>query len=210
MAQFTVILPAGSVLLKNEETGQTLTLSAQDGPLVLGTVQMTMTLQPAPAVEQTAPVAPAETAPAAPVAAAAPSVLPDVGFAPVPPATVAQVVPDAAPIKPAPSVNPNEVMPGAEPMRDDWVPAQAPAGREFVRCLDAPLVALTREDFDKTLEAMALRRNNLESEIEFLEEIEGDENDIRELTFAIDDLDDLFAAVILRKAEFEDSLNPKD
>lgn len=36
MSCFTVILPEGTVILKNEETGQILRLSAESGPLVLG------------------------------------------------------------------------------------------------------------------------------------------------------------------------------
>ena len=46
MSRFTVILPEGTVILKNEETGQTLRLSADSGPLVLGEIEMTMTLGP--------------------------------------------------------------------------------------------------------------------------------------------------------------------
>ena len=42
MSRFSVILPEGSVLLKNEETSQVLRLSAEEGPLCLGTVEMSM------------------------------------------------------------------------------------------------------------------------------------------------------------------------
>ena len=38
MSRFTVILPEGTVILKNEETGQILRLSAESGPLVLGEI----------------------------------------------------------------------------------------------------------------------------------------------------------------------------
>ena len=49
MSRFTVILPEGTVILKNEETGQILRLSAESGPLVLGEIEMSMT--PGPALE---------------------------------------------------------------------------------------------------------------------------------------------------------------
>ena len=48
MSRFSVILPEGSVLLKNEETSQVLRLSAEEGPLCLGTVEMSMLLNPMP------------------------------------------------------------------------------------------------------------------------------------------------------------------
>ena len=48
MSRFTVILPEGTVILKNEETGQILKLSAESGPLVLGEIEMSMTLGPRP------------------------------------------------------------------------------------------------------------------------------------------------------------------
>ena len=58
MSRFTVILPEGTVILKNEETGQILRLSAESGPLVLGEIEMSMTLGPRPlevAVRRTLP-----------------------------------------------------------------------------------------------------------------------------------------------------------
>ena len=75
-----------------------------------------------------------------------------------------------------------------------------------IRVLDAPLDALTAEDFERTLEAMALRRNNIEGEIEFLEEIEADEADINELTADLATIDQDIADVIARKEAFEDLL----
>ena len=52
MSRFTVILPEGTVILKNEETGQILRLSAESGPLVLGEIEMSMTLGPSPNFER--------------------------------------------------------------------------------------------------------------------------------------------------------------
>ena len=54
MARFTVILPEGTVLLKNEATGETLRLSADSGPLVLGEIEMTMTWAPKPLASESA------------------------------------------------------------------------------------------------------------------------------------------------------------
>ena len=72
-----------------------------------------------------------------------------------------------------------------------------------MRVLDAPLDALTAEDFDVTLEALALRRNNIEGEIEYLEEIEAEPSDIEELEDDIRKLDEDFSRVVQRKAEFD-------
>ena len=66
MSRFTVILPEGTVILKNEETGQILRLSAESGPLVLGEIEMSMTLGPRPLEVAGAAPAPAVAAAQAP------------------------------------------------------------------------------------------------------------------------------------------------
>lgn len=66
MSRFTVILPEGTVILKNEETGQILRLSAESGPLVLGEIEMSMTLGPRPLEVAGAAHAPAVAAAQAP------------------------------------------------------------------------------------------------------------------------------------------------
>ena len=71
-----------------------------------------------------------------------------------------------------------------------------------------PLEALTASDFEQILDAMALRRNNIEGEIEFMEEIEADEEDIRDLERDIEQLDRDLADVVARKEEF-DALSKK-
>ena len=71
MARFTGILPEGSVLLKNASTGETLRLSAEGGPLVLGEIEMTMTLEPAPFKSAETASAPIGASPAAPAKTAA-------------------------------------------------------------------------------------------------------------------------------------------
>lgn len=75
--------------------------------------------------------------------------------------------------------------------------------RAYIPVLDAPFEALTTEDFERALETMALKRNNIEGEMEYLEEIEADREEIDELADALDDLDEIFAEVILRKEAFE-------
>lgn len=78
-----------------------------------------------------------------------------------------------------------------------------PSQRAYIPVLDAPFEALTTEDFERALETMALKRNNIEGEMEYLEEIEADREEIDELADALDDLDEIFAEVILRKEAFE-------
>lgn len=75
--------------------------------------------------------------------------------------------------------------------------------RAYIPVLDAPFEALTTEDFERALETMALKRNNIEGEMEYLEEIEADREEIDELADALDELDEIFAEVILRKEAFE-------
>ena len=103
-----------------------------------------------------------------------------------------------------PGFGPNEGEPFLSP-EDPMDPEALPTVRG-IRVLDAPLDALTAEDFERTLEAMALRRNNIEGEIEFLEEIEADEADINELTADLTTIDQDIADVIARKEAFEDLL----
>lgn len=78
-----------------------------------------------------------------------------------------------------------------------------PSQRAYIPVLDAPFEALTTEDFERALETMALKRNNIEGEMEYLEEIEADREEIDELADALDELDEIFAEVILRKEAFE-------
>lgn len=231
MSRFTVILPEGTVILKNEETGQILRLSAESGPLVLGEIEMSMTLGPRPlevAGAAHAPAVAAAQAPACelPARPADPLAdLPDEAFVPRP------ETPGTAPLPhPIPGtegvnlINPYEAL-GKKALRslpsgfgpntgepfmspeEDWAPGTAPVLRG-IRVLDAPLEALTASDFEQILDAMALRRNNIEGEIEFMEEIEADEEDIRDLERDIEQLDRDLADVVARKEEF-DALSKK-
>ena len=105
-----------------------------------------------------------------------------------------------------PGFGPNTGEPFMSP-EEDWAPGTAPVLRG-IRVLDAPLEALTASDFEQILDAMALRRNNIEGEIEFMEEIEADEEDIRDLERDIEQLDRDLADVVARKEEF-DALSKK-
>lgn len=337
MAKFRVILPTGSVELENCETGERLTLSASGGPLILGTVEMTLVLSPTPenkpanpparvpscsakearvSVDAVSGAAPAVDPVVAPVAApvvamassavspaAAPveptlrSVPTAYAFEPEPepetqsgsdsgaafeepekehPGRFNEAVDDGRPpfdilsIEPAPGEmppvfadaemnsrlsslvglatgGPAAGAPASEDVEDEedpiegmirtpapgWatqghgapdplasVPVFDPApdvpsvvhpshaagvapAREPMRVLDAPLEALTDEDFEKTLESLANRRNNMEGEIEYLEEIEADPGTVEEIVREIDELDDLIGLVIKRKEAFE-------
>lgn len=214
MSRFTVILPEGTVILQNEETGQTLRLSAEAGPLVLGEVEMTMTWGPRPGAAAETRTAPTES-PDDPLAA-----LPEEAFTPRPEqpgtAPLTQPIPGTEGVtfehpyaklrqeavrSLPPGFGPNTGEPFMSP-EEDWAPGTQPALRGL-RVLDAPLEALTASDFEQTLDAMAMRRNNLEGEIEFLEEIEADEEDIRDLEKDIEQLDRDLADVVARKEAFE-------
>lgn len=321
MAKFRVILPTGSVELENCETGERLTLSASGGPLILGTVEMTLVLSPTSegrpenpparvpscgaeeasasvyAVSAAAPVvasvsraaAPSAVSPArAPVGPILRSVPTAHAFEPLddsgvsfdepdqePPGHFSKAVDDGRPpfeilsIEPAPGEMPpvfadaemnsrlsslvGLATGGAEALKPapeyegeedpiegmirtpapGWatpgqgapdplgsVPVFDPApdvpslvhpshaagaapARAPMRVLDAPLEALTDEDFEKTLESLANRRNNMEGEIEYLEEIEADPATVEEIVREIDELDDLIGLVIKRKEAFE-------
>ena len=216
MARFTVILPEGSVLLKNASTGETLRLSAEGGPLVLGEIEMTMTLEPAPFKSAETASAPIGASPAAPAKTAAEENYLEAQLhrafggaeslrrVSAPEGLVFDRAYDklAAAASLPPGFGPNEGEPFMSPAEPISPEAERPE-REFVRVLDAPLDALTAADFEETLDAMALRRNNIEGEIEYLEEIEADQTDIEELQAELDGIDARMAEVLQRQGEFE-------
>lgn len=213
MARFTVILPEGTVLLKNEATGETLRLSADSGPLVLGEIDMTMTWSPKPlSVGPTTPDVASEPIQAKSDSSAlldsafelkpeAPGIAPLTKPVPSPEGLQFSNPYDTIRAALPPGFGPNEGEPFMSPA-DPMDPEAIPSVRG-IRVLDAPLEALTAEDFERTIEALALRRNNIEGEIEFLEEIEGDETDINELTADLTTIDQDIAHVIARKEDFE-------
>jgi hypothetical protein len=268
MARFTVILPSGSVLLRNEETGETLRLSAESGPLRLGTLEMSIELSPAPdsaarqnvresapeeagaapeaphpaavsempaaagetpaAAEETPAEAEAEPA-AAEAAPAQDASAPESGEASDPDAPLEPKKGDDEPLtrppegpeglrfaklydEPVPPRMPDVLPPGFGPNEgepflspsESLMPGDAPqGGREPIRVLDAPLEALTADDFDRTLESLSAKRNEIEGEIQYLEEIEAEQGEIDELTEEIRKLDEDFSRVLERRQIFE-------
>lgn len=175
MARFTVILPEGSVLLKNTETGEMLTLSAKSGPLTLGELEMTLTLAPAPLESER-----------------------EASVEKAPPTSTEEWI---RPLPPG--FGPNTELPFLSP-KEELSVNEHRANRPFIRVLDAPMDALVLEDFERTIETLAQQRNNMEGEIEFLEEIEADPQDIDDLRVAMDRLDADIEAVVKRKLVFEE------
>lgn len=225
MARFTVILPSGSVLLRSEETGETLRLSAESGPLRLGTLEMSIELSPAPAGAAAAEAR--ETPPAAesaPAEGGAPRESAEDADAPLSPKKGGdepltrppegpeglrfaklydEPVPPRMPDVLPPGFGPNEGEPFLSPS-EPLMPEDRPqGGREPVRVLDAPLEALTADDFDRTLESLSAKRSEIESEIQYLEEIEAEQGEIDELTEEIRKLDEDFSRVLERRKLFE-------
>lgn len=216
MPRFDLILPEGRLILRNPETGEMLSLSAENGPVTLGSVELAFgpaagsgasaaqafggALREAPTAE-TAPASSAESGAspdAAPLPASSDSDMPLAldpleferrlaereGFVPagpeaVDPAALERSAPDAAESA------------GTAPKKEE---DELPKGRVF----EAPFDALTAEDFERTLEAISHDRDNLSRELEFLDEIEGDPQDIADLRKADQALERAYALAVKR------------
>lgn len=231
MPRFELVLPEGRVLLRNPETGETLTLSADSGPLVLGTVEMRFECAPRGlSVSMASP----ETGSSASTAASAVSTLAAAAPVEFSPAEFAESAEPAESVSPAdslhaaalsaspslptlpslpPGFGPETGLPFLSPELPLAFPVGASGGPEgsgesegsnglsakpHVRVLEAPLEALTESDFTTSLERFAASRNNLEEEIDFLTDIEGDPDDINELREALDALDERIRATAER------------
>ena len=214
MPQFEVILPEGTVILKNVETGETLRLSAEAGPLSLGRVTLGFDFAPAPAAgypdcasdqgsgsgfsekPSTTSVTLSED-----LGAQSATQNPSNGCAmdskklPTSAADSIALVPSSTSALFPPTGNPhralheNPFLSPDEPMTS----TAAGQGRRFIRALEAPFDALTESDFEATLSSLAADSVNLEGEIEFLRDIDGDPDDIAELEAAHDAIKDAFA-----------------
>ena len=133
MPRFAAVLPEGRLLLKNLETGETLTIRAEDGPVSIGTLTWTWGDESSPAPAG----APEEKRSATVVADAGPR-----------------------PMKPeeydALEWNPNDpaLLTAEAEMRAILASAQEMRGRDVMpaarRVLSAPLSALTEKDFEET------------------------------------------------------------
>ena len=186
MPTYDVILPEGHVILRDRATGAELTLSAADGPLSLGKVELSFALElkRAQSVEKALW---GEAKVATPASAAVPD-------------EVAEAL--ARFRMPAPGSGPEAELPFLSPAENLTPPLQGkPEGAEApppVRALEAPLEALTEAEFEKTLESLVLARDEAAREAEFLEEIEADPADVAELRARKNALGERFARVSKR------------
>lgn len=214
MPRFDLILPEGRLLLRNPETGETLAISAESGPVRLGSVELafSLSLSLSLAGAAAAPLKSADDAEASPASSPATAVqqaaqergesraTPDPNdaleaFALDPLAFERRLA-----AREGYSLEPVEaVAPAAGAVSPSSAGADRPRGRVF----EAPFDALTAEDFERTLEAISSDRDNLSREIEFLEEIEGDPQDIADLQDADRSLERAYALAVKRFDEWK-------
>lgn len=198
MARYQIIVPEGEVLLKDAATGRTLRLSATDGPLVIGTAELSLLpgWEEVPAAPGDAGRKPGQEAAdviAEKAATTRPSGTP-VGMPDEVEAALARL---------------SRLPPGfgeeaGEPFLSDASPVTLAAGGGELpaeRTLEAPLEALTQADFEATLASLGSSRDNVEHELGFLREIESEPEDIEELERLDEALEARYGAVSRR---FED------
>ncbi|WP_417202381.1 hypothetical protein [Sutterella wadsworthensis] len=191
MPQYDLIVPSGEAVLVDRATGVRLRLSAESGPLRLGSVTLDFAVEPkglnAPSGR------PGEVPGAQTASLSVPTVSQDCGQTAPDPALVAFERMQRLP--PGFGANPAEAF-GEGPMPTS-------AGHSPVRVLDAPLEGLTREEFEETLAALVRRRDDVERETEFLQEIEADPLDIDDLKTELSKIDQQFSAVSKRFSDWE-------
>lgn len=191
MPQYDLIVPSGEAVLVDRATGVRLRLSAESGPLRLGSVTLDFAVEPkglnAPSGR------PGEVPGAQAASLSVPTVSQDCGQTAPDPALVAFERMQRLP--PGFGANPAEAF-GEGPMPTS-------AGHSPVRVLDAPLEGLTREEFEETLAALVRRRDDVERETEFLREIEADPLDIDDLKTELSKIDQQFSAVSKRFSDWE-------
>lgn len=191
MPQYDLIVPSSEAVLVDRATGVRLRLSAESGPLRLGSVTLDFAVEPkglnAPSGR------PGEVPGAQAASLSVPTVSQDCGQTAPDPALVAFERMQRLP--PGFGANPAEAF-GEGPMPTS-------AGHSPVRVLDAPLEGLTREEFEETLAALVRRRDDVERETEFLQEIEADPLDIDDLKTELSKIDQQFSAVSKRFSDWE-------
>ena len=191
MPQYDLIVPSGEAVLVDRATGVRLRLSAESGPLRLGSVTLDFAVEPkglnAPSGR------PGEVPGAQAASLSVPTVSQDCGQTAPDPALVAFERMQRLP--PGFGANPAEAF-GEGPMPTS-------AGHSPVRVLDAPLEGLTREEFEETLAALVRRRDDVERETEYLQEIEADPLDIDDLKTELSKIDQQFSAVSKRFSDWE-------
>ena len=191
MPQYDLIVPSGEAVLVDRATGVRLRLSAESGPLRLGSVTLDFAVEPKglnASSGQPGEAAGAQTAPLS-----VPTVSQDYGLTASDPTLAAFERMQRLP--PGFGANP------AEAFGEGPIPT--PASHSPVRVLDAPLEGLTREEFEETLAALVRRRDDVERETEFLREIEADPLDIDDLKTELSKIDQQFSAVSKRFSDWE-------
>ena len=147
MPRFAAVLPEGRLLLKNLETGETLTIRAEDGPVSIGTLTWTWGEESSPA--------------GAPEGKRSETVVEDAGPRPMKPEEY-----DAL------EWNPNDpaLLTAEAEMRAILASAQEMRGRDVMpaakRVLSAPLSALTEKDFEETYMALGKQSDDQVSKAE--------------------------------------------
>ena len=191
MPQYDLIVPSGEAVLVDRATGVRLRLSAESGPLRLGSVTLDFVVEPK---GQNVPSGQSgDTAGAQTASLSVPTVSQDYGQTAPDPALAAFERMQRLP--PGFGANP------AEAFGEGTMPT--PAGHSPVRVLDAPLEGLTREEFEETLAALVRRRDDVERETEFLQDIEADPLDIDDLKTELSKIDQQFSAVSKRFSDWE-------
>lgn len=191
MPQYDLIVPSGEAVLVDRATGVRLRLSAESGPLRLGSVTLDFAVEPK---GQNVPSGQSgDTAGAQTASLSVPTVSQDYGQTAPDPALAAFERMQRLP--PGFGANPAEAF-GEGPM-------PTPAGHSPVRVLDAPLEGLTCDEFEETLAALVRRRDDVERETEFLQEIEADPLDIDDLKTELSKIDQQFSAVSKRFSDWE-------
>lgn len=184
MPRFAAVLPEGRLLLKNLETGETLTIRAEDGPVSIGTLTWTWGEESSPA--------------GAPEGKRSETVVEDAGPRPMKPEEY-----DAL------EWNPNDpaLLTAEAEMRAILASAQEMRGRDVMpaarRVLSAPLSALTEKDFEETYMALGKQSDEIEREVAYLEEIEADPEDIKEMRDRLEAIDRDLGLVTERMKQFE-------
>lgn len=166
MPQFDLILPEGRLLLRNPETGETLTISAESGPVTLGRVEFSLALTAAGAAPDAGSLDDFARAAAPQASSSSPADAPG--------------LPSRAVL--APGVDPEAlVRAGAAVPEAPMIECERPSAKPRSRIFDAPMDALTAQDFDDALASLVARRSAIEDEIGFMREIDGDPDDIAEM-----------------------------
>lgn len=210
MTSFEVWIPSGEAVLRNTETGEEMRLTSGSGPLSLGVIELAWKpglggvapgAVPPESVESAGEVQAEKADQVSPGLPPVPSVF---GAAATEPPSIGAL--GDVPTRAQTLTPPDEELPFLSP-KDPIHPQPV---RTFDRTLDAPLEALTREDFELVLETLAKARNDVEGELEFLQEIEAEPETIDAMEDELDRIDARFAAVSERLLEWEAAERRRD